>query len=309
MTFVKYAQHLNLKFKNEPIQPISVLEGITPFSTIVVREVFERNQIDRFLITFRHQQLTSELDMTGVTPYVVLGFDQNRQFLGAHLSLGEAEGTYSIKVQGIFVLIIPFEKEFPLTEITSFEFDTRDKSEAELFWEQFRRMPSTLPKDKKGFILHGNNRTPSSHQPLKRSPSQIQSFSKFPPGYGKFPYLIVHVYSACYLQVPIYFSASKQPDPEVGICMEDVESWMIDAFEQDTHSILKNKLLELVKERKAQMEKKQKQSCRMCLVLGPNHGIYFEKDEITESEQIPYGGSLVNSENEIIAMNAKHYRE
>jgi hypothetical protein len=84
---------------------------------------------------------------------------------------------------------------------------------------------------------------------------------------------------------------------------------MIDAFEQDTHSILKNKLLELVRERKEQMEKKQKQSYRMCLVLGPNHGIYFEKDEVTESEQIPYGGSLVNSENEIIAMNAKHYRE
>jgi hypothetical protein len=206
-------------------------------------------------------------------------------------------------------LILPFEKEFPLTEITGFEFDTRDKSEAELFWEQFRRMPSTLPKDKKGFMLHTNNRTPSSHQPLKRSPSQIQSFSKFPLGYGKFPYLIVHVYSACYLQVPIYFSPSQQPDPEVGLCLPDVEPWMIDAFEQDTNTLLKNRLLEFAQEKKKQLEEKRKESVRMCLVLGPHHCIYFEKNEVNESEQIPEGGSLVNSENEIIAMNAKHYLE
>jgi hypothetical protein len=55
------------------------------------------------------------------------------------------------------------------------------------------------------------------------------------------------------------------------------------------------------------MEADKNRQARICLVEGPEIAYFFEGDEVTFSNSIPYGGTLVTQENKIIAMNVQHY--
>lgn len=41
--------------------------------------------------------------------------------------------------------------------------------------------------------------------------------------------------------------------------------------------------------------------------MGSKIGCFFEKDVIISKNSIPSGGTLITQQNDIIAMNAKHY--
>ena len=72
-------------------------------------------------------------------------------------------------------------------------------------------------------------------------------------------------------------------------------------------SFCDNELIEVFKTTKASIEKNRNAPCILCLVEGPKIGYYFKEDKITFNESIPSGGTLITSDNKILALNVEHY--
>lgn len=132
--------------------------------------------------------------------------------------------------------------------------------------------------------------------------------SKFPNGYGRFPYLIVKVGNGLYRQIPIHLnpiSNDKQEFP--GVHLNNVEEGEINSLGIGEESLLHYRLLELAKKVKLDLEKESRKSFRICLVEGKNSAYYFEADEIIFSSSIPSKETLLSLDNQIIAMRVHHY--
>ena len=81
------------------------------------------NAADALLISFSHGLLNTQLDLTGVAPYVALQFDNQANYLGASLSLGTTSGTFGIITQANQVVILPFDASLPVEHIYQFQLD------------------------------------------------------------------------------------------------------------------------------------------------------------------------------------------
>ncbi|TFV94502.1 hypothetical protein E4S40_10805 [Algoriphagus kandeliae] len=155
MKTVQYPQKLNLYFRNGEIRKVQVQEYITLDSIVRVADFLnEQDQI--ILFSFIHSRLNVQLDLNGVSSHIVLQFDGKMEFEGASLSLGKSEGSFGIQVQARHVLILPFDRDFKIEAVTSFEIDQSEKSSGEIFVEGLRRLPFTHPSERKekGFIIH-----------------------------------------------------------------------------------------------------------------------------------------------------------
>lgn len=130
----------------------------------------------------------------------------------------------------------------------------------------------------------------------------------FPEGYGKFPYLVVRLMSAVYMQVPIHLGPGKPPQTG-GIELEDVEPWMLALYEIDKYSKVHELLIERAHQVKDQLEAQLNRPARLCLVEGPEMGYYLFDGQAYTSSTIPSGGTLVTHNHEIIGMNVRHYLE
>ena len=56
-------------------------------------------------IEIMHQEITTQLDFTGVTPYEIWYFDSDKNFTGKTFSLHEGTGTFRVETQARFILI------------------------------------------------------------------------------------------------------------------------------------------------------------------------------------------------------------
>ncbi|TFV97516.1 hypothetical protein E4S40_02345 [Algoriphagus kandeliae] len=154
MKTVKYPQKLNVYFRNGEIRKIHVEEYITLDSIVKVAD-FLNEEEQSILFSFIHSRLNVQLDLTGVSSHIVLQFDGKMQFEGASLSLGNPEGTFGIQVQARHVLILPFDRDFKIEAVISFEIDQSEKTRGEIFVEGLKRLPFTHPSERKekGFII------------------------------------------------------------------------------------------------------------------------------------------------------------
>jgi hypothetical protein len=116
-------------------------------------------------------------------------------------------------------------------------------------------------------------------------------------GYGKFPYVIVRMHYAIYMQMPIHF-VSERKEGLKGIFVKSDAENNIDNFPY---------LIEVAAEYKRHLDTKDNRNHRLCVVVGKDQAYYFEEDEIRFSTSIPSGGTLVNSEQKIIAMAHDHF--
>ncbi len=132
-----------------------------------------------------------------------------------------------------------------------------------------------------------------------------QTFKK---GYGNFPYIIDRVSSGVYKQIPIEFTAFDSEECELGVSLAiKMEHSVISR--EDLILIHKDSLVNLTKRLKENLENLEMVGKRMCLVLGPKKGIYFESNnEIIESNSIPRGGWLLGKNNERVTESEYHYR-
>ena len=132
--------------------------------------------------------------------------------------------------------------------------------------------------------------------------------NKFKKGYGNFPYIIGRLRSGLYKQIPIVFTTFDSEECELGVSLAiKMEHSLISR--EDLILIHKDSLVNLTKRLKDKLENLEIVDKRMCLVLGPKKGIYFEADnEIIESNSIPKGGWLLGENNERVTESEYHYR-
>lgn len=72
-------------------------------------------------IELTHEQLNTQLDLGGIAPAVILQFDEQGRFTGASLSLGSTSGSFGLVTQSKRLLILPFDAEFPIGQLTHLE--------------------------------------------------------------------------------------------------------------------------------------------------------------------------------------------
>ena len=135
--------------------------------------------------------------------------------------------------------------------------------------------------------------------------NSIQTFKK---GYGNFPYIIERLSSGLYKQIPIVFTTFDSEENELGVSLAiKMEHSVISR--ENLILIHKDSLVNLTKKLKEKLENLEMVGKRMCLVLGPKKGIYFESNnEIIESNSIPRGGWLLGENNERVTESEYHYR-
>lgn len=141
-------------------------------------------------------------------------------------------------------------------------------------------------------------------QIIENKPLQYQDFKK---GYGKFPYIILKTGYAIYMQIPIHFNTNGDYINFPGTNLDGISEELISDYENNKTSELHDWLIEHCKWLKNQIETEKNREARICLVEGPEIGYFFEGEEITFTNSIPYGGTLVTQQNDIIAMNTNHY--
>ena len=115
-------------------------------------------------------------------------------------------------------------------------------------------------------------------------------------GFGKFPYLIIRLQYGIYMQFPIHF-VKERKDGRAGICIQTESS---DPKEQQAL------LLDAIAQFKTQIDEQKKRFHRLCVVLDKEQAYYWEEDGIKFSHSIPKGGTLLNSQQDFIAMGFPH---
>ena len=124
------------------------------------------------------------------------------------------------------------------------------------------------------------------------------SAEKRAQGYGTFPYVIVRVQSAVYMQFPIHFYLDSIPD-KPGLRVR------VDSLSDEKQNL--NSLFDVVRKFHQQINPVGATPWKMCLVLSPYVSHFYEDNLFNFSEEIPEGGSLIDSNYNVLALNSSHY--
>ena len=132
-----------------------------------------------------------------------------------------------------------------------------------------------------------------------------QTFKK---GYGKFPYIIDRISAGIYRQIPIVFTYEEDYSDVIGFRLNIPKSQLI-INSEDLIYIYKSSLINLTKEYKKYLEKRDLKEKRICLVISPKEGIFFESsEEIKYLNSIPSGGWLLGINKEKVTEGNLHYK-
>ncbi len=141
----------------------------------------------------------------------------------------------------------------------------------------------------------------------KSETSNWYEHGSFISGYGKFPYVILKVGGALYMQIPIHFNKDGDYVNYPGTHVNGISETDLQTYEDDKLCSLHEKIIEHCQWMKNKIEADRGRTIKMCLVEGPDISYYFEGDAIEFSTSIPSGGTLLTQDNKVIAMNVKHY--
>ena len=116
-------------------------------------------------------------------------------------------------------------------------------------------------------------------------------------GYGRFPYIIVRMHYAVYMQMPIHFVAGPIPGKK-GILVQTNKETREENYQH---------LIDVTSRYKNNLDNKSNRNHRLCVVVGKDQAYYFEEDKIRFNASIPFGGTLVNSDQQVIGMGHEHF--
>lgn len=109
---------IRLYAKNE-YQEIQVNAMVTTgLSFINVNDHICNNE-NVILFRIYNSLTTSLLNLTNVSPYVILSFDENLEFKGASYSINSSKGNYSIGTQYKTLLFLRLPNQIKISQITS----------------------------------------------------------------------------------------------------------------------------------------------------------------------------------------------
>ena len=141
------------------------------------------------------------------------------------------------------------------------------------------------------------------------SNEKLRTVSAFPKGYGEFPYIIVQLFSAVYMQIPLQINTGYNEDLYPGSQINGIAESLLEEYRNNKTSKLHEILINRTKIIRETLEKQYDRPLNLCLVEEREIAHYFESDKIVFFTFIPFGGTLVNHFKKIIAMNVKHYIE
>ena len=110
---------ITLSFRFTQSQVVQVSSWSTGDTSLVVKA--QEVPFQGIFIQLTHKQLNTQLDLGGVAPSVVLQFDADQQFTGASLSLGTSSGSFGLVTQSKNLLILPFDEQFPIGQLTHYK--------------------------------------------------------------------------------------------------------------------------------------------------------------------------------------------
>ena len=117
-------------------------------------------------------------------------------------------------------------------------------------------------------------------------------------GYGTFPYVILRLHGGVYMQFPVHFYEGKNPEkPGLRVRVDSLTN------EKQNFSSLFN----VVRQFHQQINPVEAKALKMCLVLAPFVAYFFENNAFTFSDEIPAGGSLIDSNYKVLALNSAHF--
>lgn len=117
-------------------------------------------------------------------------------------------------------------------------------------------------------------------------------------GYGTFPYVILRITGGVYMQFPIHFYEEKNPEkPGLRVRVDSLTN------EKQNFSSLFN----VVRQFHQQINRQDVKALKMCLVLAPYVAYFFEDNAFAFSDEIPEGGSLIDSNYKVLALNSPHF--
>ena len=116
-------------------------------------------------------------------------------------------------------------------------------------------------------------------------------------GHGQFPYVIVRMHYAIYMQMPIHFTSVKT---------EGLKGIIVHS-QSENNCNNTERLFEVAAKYKQDLDAKSNRHHRLCLVIGKDQAYYFEEGQIRFNTSIPSGGTLVNSDKQVIAMAQSHF--
>ena len=148
-----------------------------------------------------------------------------------------------------------------------------------------------------------------SNTPSTPKPAPFGEVSKFPSGYGQFPYLIIRMHYGVYMQIPIQLEAPQAgapPRPGIQIPNLSVEQRAAYAVNLDSevHDVLVLHF-RMWKQKTEFYSKGRKIEC--CIVEAPDRAYYFKEKEEHQMTAIPRGGTLLSAGSEVIGMNVPHF--
>ena len=134
------------------------------------------------------------------------------------------------------------------------------------------------------------------------------SNSRFPEGFGKFPYIILNTGYGVLIQIPIQINPpSNDLSTYPGTHLRDVDPILIEEYAKNKNSTLHDLLLNHTQTVKEKIETDKKIPVRICLVESEKIAYYFEGDQISFNSNIPNGGTLVTQTQKIIGMGISHF--
>ena len=133
----------------------------------------------------------------------------------------------------------------------------------------------------------------------------------FKQGYGEFPYIIIKIGHALFMQIPIHFlkededvNTKKHPGTQV----RDVSPEVFKEPRKSQIFLLQDEILAttefVLNKVKASRPNKKLEAC---LVLGKRQALYYNNGRFKPNTYIPTGGTLVDQGHNMIGMNVEHF--
>lgn len=136
----------------------------------------------------------------------------------------------------------------------------------------------------------------------------LQDHPTFLAGYGQFPYVIVRVTTALYMQIPIHCNKGNDVVQYPGTHVQGLSEADLAEYSRSLQGPVHDKLIEHVRWMKNKIEADKGIEAQLCLVEGPETAYYFHLDQIKYSPQVPSGGTLVSQDFKMMGMNTLHYK-
>ena len=116
-----YTELLNVKLhlKNDFIQHVNIDSIVDLDSEFIDVKSLLKGDKKALLFRLSHSKTTAQLNLTDVTPYLLLFFDEKLKFIGASCSVKSGEGSFTIQTQYKTILFVRMPNNIKLNKIIS----------------------------------------------------------------------------------------------------------------------------------------------------------------------------------------------